>query len=280
MKIVPFKTPKSDKATILFQDDRNKKPYAQLHQHAELQITWVEKGQGNMLVGDSFESFKRGDVFLFGAHLPHVFKSEKKCSMVSIFFTENSFGFDFFKLKEFRKIRSLFDLAQKGIRVKSNTGELFSTMNIFEKSAGASRIIQFLAILKLVSESRKGELSVFAYNKQFNANEAKRMSAVFDYTLKNYAKEIKLEEVAAQCMLSKNAFCKYFKQRTNKTFFQFLIEVRIEKVCEAMLKENNSNMSEIAYAVGFNNLSNFNRQFKKIKLMTPREFLAKAQSVS
>ena len=70
------------------------------------------------------------------------------------------------------------------------------------------------------------------------------------------------------------------QQNNLKTFFQFLIEVRIEKVCEAMLKENNSNMSEIAYAVGFNNLSNFNRQFKKIKLMTPREFLAKAQSVS
>lgn len=271
MKVHSFKIPKIDKQAILFQDDRNKKPYAKLHQHEEFQITLVEKGNGDMIVGETFTSFSTGDIFLLGAHVPHVFRANKKCDMVSVFFNDESLGADFFELKELKKIKHLLTASSQGVKIKNNRSAITTDILAIEKTSGPTKIINFLRLLYLMVEAKKTVLSTFSYTKQFNFNEGKRMANAFDFALKNYAEEIKLEDVAAKCMLSKNAFCKYFKQRTNKTFFQFLIEVRIEKACEILLSERDISLAELAHEVGFNNVSNFNRQFKKLKGAPPSD---------
>ncbi len=88
--------------------------------------------------------------------------------------------------------------------------------------------------------------------------------------MKNIENEVSLQEVADIASLSKNAFCRYFKQRTNKTFFEFLIEIRIEKACGLLIKYPDLSVTEIAELCGFKNISNFNRKFKEIKEVSPK----------
>jgi len=87
-----------------------------------------------------------------------------------------------------------------------------------------------------------------------------------------FYRDITLEEVAKKANMTKNAFCRYFKKRTNKTFFEFLTEIRIENSCLLLSKEPDISIAEASYKSGFKNLSHFNRKFKKIKKNTPTEF--------
>jgi AraC-like DNA-binding protein len=98
------------------------------------------------------------------------------------------------------------------------------------------------------------------------------MSAVFEYTMINFGSDISLSQIANVATMTTNAFCKYFKQRTNKTYVQFLNEVRIENACRLLQKKTDRSINEIANLSGFNNISNFNRKFKVIKKMSPSTF--------
>ena len=82
-----------------------------------------------------------------------------------------------------------------------------------------------------------------------------------------------MAKVADVASMTRNAFCKYFKKRTNKTYVQFLNEIRVEQACKLLLSQTDMNIAEIAEQCGFRNMSNFNRQFKSIKKMTPSQIL-------
>ena len=98
------------------------------------------------------------------------------------------------------------------------------------------------------------------------------MRNVFDFTLENAYQNITLDDVASVANMTKNAFCKYFKKRTNKTFVSFLIELRVENACKLLSTDKDLSINDIAFKSGFNNISNFNRQFKMIKHMSPNKF--------
>ena len=98
------------------------------------------------------------------------------------------------------------------------------------------------------------------------------MSVVFEYCINNFHKEIKLEAIAAKASMTKNAFCKYFKKRTNKTFITFLNEIRIEEASKRLLSNKELSIAEVAESCGFKNISNFNRKFKQIKGASPRDY--------
>jgi AraC-like DNA-binding protein len=270
MKVLPFKILKTREQNLLFQEDRDMILYELLHQHEEVQISIIEKGSGNLLVGDAFTSFNEGDVIVFGKNLPHVLKSEEPCSMVSIFFTKECFGKDFFDLPDLEEISSFLAESDKGLMVSSNLDKIKKLFLEFGEASKLQRFQLFLSILDTINKSEKKQLSSFLYNKELTLNEGKRMSLVFDYLMKNVEKEVSLQEVADVAAMSKNAFCRYFKQRTNKTFFQFLIEIRIERACGLLMKNPDLSITEVSELCGFKNLSNFNRKFKEIKLMSPK----------
>jgi len=98
------------------------------------------------------------------------------------------------------------------------------------------------------------------------------MQDVFEFTMTNYRQEISLEKISNVANMTKNAFCKYFKKRTNKTYFRFLNELRIEHACKLVVSNNDFTLAEIAYKSGYKNISNFNRQFKALKKKSPSEF--------
>ncbi|HRP37610.1 MAG TPA: AraC family transcriptional regulator, partial [Candidatus Dojkabacteria bacterium] len=112
----------------------------------------------------------------------------------------------------------------------------------------------------------------------FNSDEVdiNRSNLVYNYTLINFDKEISLREIASVCNLTPTYFCRYFKQMTNRTYNDFLTEVRIGHACRLLL-ENKLTTEFIGYECGFNNASNFFRQFRKLKGVTP---LAYKNSIS
>jgi AraC-like DNA-binding protein len=276
MKVFPFKITKTGAESIIYQEDRELMFYNKLHQHEETQISYIEKGEGTLLVGDTITQYQKGDILVIGSNLPHVFRSdtnsEESSVMISLFFTNNSFGKDFFELPTFKTIQPFFENCKNGFIIKDSPKKIIKCFKKNKTENELDRFIIFLETIKNLNQADKTPLSSYIYEKKITDNEGKRMQNVFEYVMNNYQKNISLEEIASIANMTKNAFCRYFRVRTNKSFFQFLIEIRIEHAGKLLSKKNELSVLEIAELCGFNNISNFNRKFKEIKNSSPLQY--------
>lgn len=276
MKIFPFKIPKPEHDALVYQEDVGVSFYDKLHQHEEIQISLIVEGEGTLIVGDTINYYKPNDILVIGSKLPHIFKSDLSLSnnskMLSLFFTQYSFGNQFFELEELRMLRPFFKRATHGFKMVTHQHRAKKLFLNLKKADKLERFLILIELLKLTSACRHKSLSSFVYDKQYSDNEGNRMRTVFDFTMNNYNEEITLKEIATIANMTKNAFCKYFKKRTNKTYFQFLSELRIEHASKLLLSEKNYGIAEIAYKSGFKNISNFNRKFKAVKNCNPTTF--------
>ena len=279
MKVLPFKIPKPENVTLYVQHYKGENFYEKLHQHKEIQISVVIKGEGTYIIGDCVGDFKENDIFVLGENLPHVFKRdtafENDTEMISLFFSKNSYGENFFDLPEFEQFDQFFNNSVLGYKVLSNKDEIGLILSKIQLSSKFDQFTSFLEILKLISEADKRKLSSLINLKKYAGDEGKRMSDIFQYTMNNFQKEVSLHDVANIANMTPNAFCRYFKQRTNKTFVHFLIDIRIGNACKLLAKKNDLSITEISYKSGFNNLANFNRKFKALKGITPSEYKKK-----
>lgn len=269
MKVLPFTIPKPTNDALIYQEDHEWVFYNQLHQHAEIQLSYIVHGSGTLIVGDTVGSYSSGDILVIGAQLPHVFKSEssiEKSFMLSLFFTKESFGANFFNLEEMQATRAFFNRALRGFKVSEHG--LHEQLLSLKSQGSFDRFINFLKILEQLARYTSTALSTFVH-KPYSDLEGQRMSAVTNYTMTNYTQSITLTEIASVANLTPNAFCKYFKKRTRKSYFTFLNELRIARACKLLRTSPDLSISEIAELAGFKNLSNFNRQFKRLKSMTP-----------
>ncbi|MGY0391610.1 AraC family transcriptional regulator [Bizionia sp. KMM 8389] len=276
MKVLPFKIPKPEHDAFVYQADFKTAFYGKLHQHEEIQLSIILEGEGTLIVGDTVNFYKKNDILVLDSHMPHVFKSDTKASekshMLSLFFTKESFGDDFFELEELQELQLFFKRSKHGFKVTSQIKPLKKLFIALELASKLERFIILLQILKTTSKANYESLSSFIYDKKYSDNEGKRMRHVLTFTMNHFTSNITLEAVAEVSNMTKNAFCKYFKKRTNKTYFQFLNELRIENACRLMQTQTDSAISEIAYQSGFNNISNFNRQFKSLKGKSPKAY--------
>ena len=276
MKVLPFKIPKPENEALIYQEDDEFLFYNKLHQHEEIQISFILKGEGTLVIGDSISDFKTDDIIVIGSNIPHVFNSdgtsEKSSFMMTLFFTRNSFGEHFFELNEFQSLKAFFKKSTHGFKILSNKSTLKKLFLTIKKASKLKRFILLFEILQIVNKSKSEQLSSFIYQKSFKDVEGKRMSAVFEYTMQNFAQPIYLEQISEVATMTTNAFCKYFKQRTNKTYFQLLNEIRIANACKLLTRDKDLSINEAAHLSGFQNISNFNRKFKAVKKMTPSRF--------
>lgn len=276
MKILPFKIPKPEQDALIYQEDHELVFFDKFHQHEEIQVSLIAEGKGTLIVGDTINYYSKGDVLVIGSNLPHVFKSEAvenvESQMFTLFFTKEAFGKAFFDLEEMRELKSFFKRAENGFKVTSKSNALQNMFFELKDSSKLQRFILLLKISKVLSKSKYIALSSFIYKKEYSDIEGKRMRDVMEYTMNNYHKNISLERIATTASMTKNAFCKYFKRRTNKTYFNFLNELRIENACRLLLSDKDFTIAEIADKSGFNNISNFNRQFKNVKQIVPSEY--------
>lgn len=276
MKVLPFQIPKPENSALIFQVDEAQVFYGHLHEHEEIQISIVLSGEGDLVVGDTINHFKPNDVFVIGSRVPHLFRNDEipgeNALMLSLFFTKESFGKLFFDLLELRSLKTMFRKVQTGIRLESHRDEIRALFLKLDKQSHLERFITFLNILKLVSTAETTSLSSFVYDKLYSDDEGERMSRVMNHAIKNYQHEITLTEISDLANMTPNAFCRYFKQRTNKTFFQFLLEIRMEAACRFLKKDKDMSVAEISHISGFRNISHFNRKFKEHTGMTPLKY--------
>ncbi len=280
MKAILFKVPKNPETSFKIQIDRGDYFYDRLHYHPEFQISIIKKGKGIFYGGNDTILFEEKDVFLIGANTPHLLKNSDqyytsdspKVRGVTIFFGYDSFGKGLFDIPEMEKIKELLTSSSRIIKV---TGEqkshLYKKINKIKFKNNQDLIIELLKILSVFQAADKiyvcSKVNCYSYEEKGQ----RRLNEVLDFTFNNLSIEINLDKVAEIANLSKSQFSRYFKLRTGKTYMQFLNEVRIEHACTLLLDEKNT-IEKICYDVGFQNLSNFNRQFKKAKKTTPSAY--------
>jgi len=276
MKVLPFKIPKPEQNAIVFQIDHDEIFYDKLHQHEEIQLSLIVEGEGTLIVGDTINHYTKGDILVIGSNLPHVFKSDVTASKVShmltLFFSKSSYGNAFFEFEELKELQPFFKRSKHGFKVTSRQKSITDLFFQLERASKFNRFLILFQLLKLASTSNYKSLSSFVYDKKINDNEGTRMRNVFEFTVDHFKTEISLETISDVANMTKNAFCKYFKKRTNKTYFTFLNELRVENACKLLLSNKEYSIAEIAELSGYNNLSNFNRQFQIIKQQSPTDF--------
>ena len=275
MKVLPFKIAKPLNQNLIVQVDESEAFYNQLHQHKELQLSLILKGHGKLITGDSIHQFQNGDFFVIGPNCPHLFQSERtigNVKMISLFFTRDSFGEQLFELADLEEIRPFFTNAKNGFKLLSHKEEVFKILCQIPDQDKLTRFINLLRLTKLLCKAKREVLTGFMYPKQIGNRDGQRLQSVFDFVVNSFQNDISLAAVAELAFMTPNAFCRFFKKQTNKTFFQFLIELRLEHACQ-LLYSSNLTIAQIAERSGFNSISNFNRQFKAQKGISPTQYM-------
>ena len=131
----------------------------------------------------------------------------------------------------------------------------------------------------LANSTQHTPISSIGYSNPYKTSETERMRKVHEYVMQNYRGSLRLDEVASLAGMATAAFCRYFKARTNKTFSDFVSELRVGYACK-LLMENKLNVTQVCYESGFNTLSNFNKQFKDLQDKTPSEYRSATQSLN
>lgn len=286
MKVIPFRIPKNKQEAFRLQEEHVPNLYGHLHQHPEMQITAVYASEGTLIAGDYIGRFSAGSVFVISGNLPHVFRNDSTSALnglraktISLYFDQSAGSNPIWNLPELKSLLPYMNGNYGAVEILGNKAKsVMKSLQELKEAKGVARMILFLAILSNL-ESRKEVkmLSGMPQVKNIKNYDGNRMNNVLEYTFSNFHRPIGLKEIADMANLTPEAFCKYFKTRTRKTYFTFLNEVRIQHAKRLLLQEN-SPVSSVAWQSGFGNLSHFNRTFRKIQGCSPSIFRLKNNS--
>ena len=284
MKVLQFTIPVPGERNIILQRDCLPFFYPHLHRHDEVQLTWVIRGEGTLVVDNNMHSFRPGDIYLIGANQPHVFKSdpyyfnhasEDATEAMTIFFNPNGKLTHLFDLAELKTLKTFFQKHKAGFGIpEPHREDTRQMMQRISESSGVDQLTAFLEMLrKFCSIPGLKELSTVTEMASVSENEGIRLGNIYHFIMMNYAQPLTLEDVARQAHMTPQAFCRYFKKRTRHTFVSFLNEVRINEACKKLTDGGFDSISTIAYNCGFNSITNFNRVFKTIIGKSPSEYM-------
>ncbi len=249
------------------------------HFHSEFEIVYVLKSTGKRFVADSFESFGEGDITLMGSNLPHFWKSEMtdqskiRVNAIVVQFHRSFLSDAINTYPEFRRIRELLSRADRGIHFTGSSSEKIGRMlKRLLALSGLGRILYFIKLLDTMARSENYRiLASKAYQLEEHKELNNRLDKIIHFINTNYRRKITQQEVATKIGMTTAAFCRYFKEKTGKGFIFFINEMRIGFACKLLI-ENRLSISQICFECGFNNLSNFNRMFKRQTGTTPGEY--------
>lgn len=269
-------------SSFIVRTDSGDKMLNNWHYHSECELVYIKESVGTWLVGDYSGRFETGDFIFLGGGIPHSYQHEEKYTVGKEFgggealvtiFSPDIFGNSFLNLPESREIKDLLELAKRGIKVKGDAKrELGVMMEDLIHAQKGRKLIILLNILQLIIERKNYDLlateGYSGHTERLNSN---RLNLIIEYTYYNYQKQITIEEVASLVSMSVHSFCRFFKDKTKKTYIQFLMEVRIGQACKFLIEED-MHSAEVGYICGYNSISHFNHQFKVIKNKSPLEF--------
>ncbi|MEI6677537.1 MAG: AraC family transcriptional regulator [Mariniphaga sp.] len=270
--------------SVIFLDEERPHFAVPWHFHPEIEILCVVKSSGTSYVGDGIHRFTEGEISIIGENVPHWWKSDCKYSdgkdtsgikSLIIQFKREIFDASFGNLPEMSAVKELMDKSQRGIQYLGKSRKLFGEqmIKIFQCN-GINRITELIILLDMMANTKEYKYHTsIGYSKTVNTYDFYRFNKIHEHIILNFAKPIKLEDVANSVNISPTAFCRYFKKHTGKTFLTFLNEMRIGHACKLMV-EGKMPVAMASLESGFNNLSHFNDQFKRVMKLTPTGYLS------
>jgi len=284
MKIVQFTIPVARENSIIVQEDTLPYFYNHLHRHKELQITWIIKGEGTLIAGSCMQRFQPGDIYIFGSNQPHVFKSDasyfdkssnKTVHGLTFFVDPRGLFSNLLELPEMKHVKRFMEAAKMGLQIPdSNQKSMVDKMMKVKNARNGFRLSSFIELLQVFASIRKLKMLSNSYTEySIKESEGLRMNEIYQYTMNHFTENITLEQISGVAYLTPQAFCRYFKKHTRKTYITFLNEVRISEACKKIVSDNFENLASVAYQTGFTNAVTFNRVFKKVVGKPPKHFL-------
>lgn len=280
MKPVHYNVPVPKDRTLFVQEDILERFYPHMHRHEEYQLIWIVEGAGQLLVDDSLHDFKKDDIFLLGSNQPHVFKNEQDGGLVrsvSVFFNVKGRLAGMLDLPELGVLLDFISNNQRGFRVPNTyLSQVRRRIEILKKSDHMDQLINFFYLLKALN-SVSAQLKPLS-GASFVDNEPNttiRINKLCRYIDEHFKDNIALSEVAEQANLTPQAFCRFFKKSTGKTFVSYLNDVRVREACRLLGTGTHDCISTVAYLCGFNSITNFNRVFRNVIGESPKEYMNK-----
>lgn len=281
MKAIEYRLPKEfDKSFIVFSEKGSYFP-CPWHYHPEYELVLINKSTGRRMVGDHIGHFEEGDLVLMGPNIPHVWINDKKylesndnsaAEGTVIHFHTDFMGQDILRIPECTSLIEILNLSARGIHImgqeRNQIAEIMKNM-IYEN--GLKRLSSIFEIFNILSSLKEYEILAspnFTSNKKRENN---RHSKINDYILRNFHRAITLNEVAEESNMAIATFCNFFKEQYRMTFVEYVNNIRIGHFCK-LISQNDKSILEAAYDCGFNSVANFNRQFKKLKGMSPSAY--------
>ncbi len=254
------------------------------HFHSQYEIIYVEKSGGLCFVGDCIERFSEGDVVLLGPNLPHYMRSDDayqggnpllRVQGTIIQFEENFMQYSFDRYPQFRQIRLLLEEAKRGVlfRAAAEAGDTVRRLlSAFPGLKGFCQLTGLLELLQAMAVSApKKLLASPCYYEKFPTAGNKRIDKIISFINSNYTRPLRLDEMAEMANMNSSAFCRFFKEATEKTFLQYVADMRIGYACK-LLAIGDMEVAQIAVECGFDAISHFNRTFKQLTGMTPTQY--------
>jgi len=264
--------------SFIYKIDRDLWPV--YHYHPEFDLLLALKDHGEFVSGDHIGRLEAGTLFMNGPNIPHAVHSQgadendwSRPSLAVLQFSPESLGRELLEKAELANVREFLEAAKRGFEFHGETRRIAGEMMLemreqseFERLLGVVRLLDFLA-----QSDERTPLASPAYSPSLREADIDRIDEVIRYVQGRKTEKLALDEVARVAGMAPKTLCRFFKQNTGRTLMRYVSELRIGEACKLLLETDRS-VTDIAFACGYNNLSNFNRQFRRLKDMAPREF--------
>ena len=247
------------------------------HYHPEYEIVFVRKGSGKLHIGEHLKNYEEGELVFIGPDLPHTgfgYGVIGEHEEIVVQLRKDFLGEEFMQKPELLHIRELFERAKQGLSFQGKARKIVSSK--LQKMLSLShfeRLVELLNILHtLATTTEFSVLNTADKRFDFSHKDENRINRVYEYVEQNYQKSIDIQAVADLANLTVPSFCRYFKKITHITYTDFVNEYRINQACRLLFE--NKPIADICFEVGFNNISHFNKTFKQLKGVSPREYKA------
>jgi AraC-like DNA-binding protein len=250
------------------------------HFHPECELTYIVHSKGRRFVGDSIEPFAPGEIVLLGSNLPHYWRNDEPAKnksepahSVVVQFREECLGTDFLARPELTEVRKLLMQARRGcIFDSAASSAVAKIMREMLADNGLKRVIHLLEIFqRLLAAKETRFLSSSGFSPYLDQFAGERINRAYQYIFAHFTGALDHHEIARDAGMSHSAFCHYFKRVTGRTLTDFINEIRIGHA-RKLLAQTDQTIAEVAYASGYETLSNFNRRFREIAGVSPKEY--------
>jgi len=252
---------------------------APYHFHEEFELTCIVHGRGKRYVGSHMENFASGDLVFLGQNLPHCWKldperDETEASAIVIQFSANFLGDEFFNKPELQAVKKMFQKSGSGISFNGATRDIINkSMQVLTEEKSNFKMLMYLLdmLQRLAVSAEYTFLDQQRCVAERSRAEQERINPVFAYLVENFRGQVSLDAASGIANMTPNAFCKYFKKITRKTFMETVIEYRLNYATQQLVQTDKP-ISDISFESGFGDVSHFYKMFKNKMHQSPLNY--------